>query len=125
MDAVGLVCSNVEASLSFYKNFGLEFKEYGEGHYEALLESGMRLMLDSKELMLKLDPNWKESINNRIVLCFKRGTSQLVDDLYNKLVEQGYREKVKPWDAFWGQRYSSVFDPDQNQIDIFADLKKE
>lgn len=28
----------------------------------------------------------------------------------------------EPWDAFWGQRYCSVMDPDGNQIDIFANL---
>jgi hypothetical protein len=27
-----------------------------------------------------------------------------------------------PWDAFCGQRYACVLDPDGNQIDLFADL---
>jgi hypothetical protein len=29
---------------------------------------------------------------------------------------------VEPWDAFWGQRYVTVKDPDRYQIDIFAEL---
>ncbi len=29
---------------------------------------------------------------------------------------------VKPWDAFWGQRYASVLDPDGNAVDLFAAL---
>lgn len=27
---------------------------------------------------------------------------------------------TEPWDAFWGQRYATVKDPDAYQIDIFA-----
>jgi len=26
------------------------------------------------------------------------------------------------WNAFWGQRYACVLDPDGNQIDLFASL---
>ena len=26
----------------------------------------------------------------------------------------------EPWDAFWGQRYAVVSDPDDNTIDLFA-----
>ena len=37
-----------------------------------------------------------------------------------ELIRQiGHKE---PWDAFWGQRYASVKDPDGNQIDLFAPL---
>ena len=30
--------------------------------------------------------------------------------------------KKAPWDAFWGQRYACVLDPDGNQIDLFAQI---
>ena len=28
----------------------------------------------------------------------------------------------EPWDAFWGQRYATVLDPDGNSVDLFAAL---
>jgi len=29
---------------------------------------------------------------------------------------------MPPWDAFWGQRYAIVTDPDGNHISLFAPL---
>jgi uncharacterized glyoxalase superfamily protein PhnB len=29
---------------------------------------------------------------------------------------------LAPWDAFWGQRYATVLDPDGNSVDLFAAL---
>ena len=28
--------------------------------------------------------------------------------------------KLEPFDAFWGQRYATVLDPDGNAVDLFA-----
>jgi len=36
------------------------------------------------------------------------------------VTEAGYRGQQAPWDAFWGQRYAVVIDPDGNWIDLFA-----
>ena len=38
------------------------------------------------------------------------------------LVAAGYQGGKEPWDAFWGQRYAQVFDPDGNSVDLFAPL---
>ena len=27
---------------------------------------------------------------------------------------------MKPWDAFWGQRYAVLHDPDGHQVDLYA-----
>lgn len=127
MDAVGIVSTKIEESLAFYKNFELNFTSFGEGHYEAVLESGVRLMIDCDSLIRKLDPSWTPTENRSIILCFKKETPEEVDKLYELLLSKKYRSKTAPWDAFWGQRYSSILDPDGNQIDIFAELttKKE
>ena len=34
----------------------------------------------------------------------------------------GHEGHLVPWDAFWGQRYATVHDPDGNAIELFADL---
>ncbi len=43
-----------------------------------------------------------------------------VDAVYEELVSAGYHGELEPWDAFWGQRYASVQDPDGNGVDLFA-----
>jgi uncharacterized glyoxalase superfamily protein PhnB len=37
-------------------------------------------------------------------------------------VAAGYHSELEPFDAFWGQRYATVLDPDGNGVDLFAPL---
>ena len=89
---------------------------------EAMTPSGIRIMVDSVELIKEINPQWEKSSGSGIALCFKKDFPKQVDDLYNKVIEAGYQSFKAPWDAFWGQRYCSVLDPDDNQVDIFASL---
>ena len=34
----------------------------------------------------------------------------------------GHRSHLAPFDAFWGQRYATLLDPDGNPVDLFAPL---
>ena len=34
----------------------------------------------------------------------------------------GHRGHLEPFDAFWGQRYATVLDPDGNGVDLYAPL---
>jgi len=43
-----------------------------------------------------------------------------VDEVYAAITNAGFTGKKAPWDAFWGQRYACVLDPDGNQVDLFA-----
>ena len=45
-----------------------------------------------------------------------------VDATYDALVDAGAGRHLAPWDAFWGQRYAVVLDPDGNPVDLFAAL---
>jgi uncharacterized glyoxalase superfamily protein PhnB len=38
------------------------------------------------------------------------------------VVSAGHTSSRAPFDAFWGQRYATVLDPDGNAIDLFAPL---
>jgi len=123
LDAIGIVSKNIEDSVKFYQFLGVTLKETGgEDHYEGTTPSGVRIMVDSRELMKKLNPAWKEPVGNGMVLCFKQDSPQSVDKIFTEITEAGYNSVKEPWDAFWDQRYSSVLDPDGNQIDIFAAL---
>lgn len=122
LDAIGIAAKDVNETISFYEILGLNFKEFGEGHFEATLPSGLRIMLDSFELMKKINPEWKEPVSPGVTLCFLQENPSNVDEVYLRLINSGAQSVKEPWDAFWGQRYSSVLDPNGNQIDLFASL---
>ncbi|MAZ50032.1 MAG: glyoxalase [Halobacteriovoraceae bacterium] len=124
LDAIGIACRDLEKSIRFYELLGLEFSASGSEHYEATSKTGMRIMLDSFELMKKINPKWNEPEKPGITLCFLQDSPALVDETFQKIVDAGFNAEKEPWDAFWGQRYSTVKDPDGNQIDIFASIDK-
>jgi catechol 2,3-dioxygenase-like lactoylglutathione lyase family enzyme len=59
---------------------------------------------------------------HRIYLAFLPPNPAAVDDKYAELAALGHGRK-EPWDAFWGQRYAVVADPDGNHVDLFAPLQ--
>ena len=124
LDAIGIACKDTQRSMNFYKQLGLSFKEFGEGHCEATSPSGVRIMLDSFDLLKKINPAWEQPIHSGITLAFVQSSPSEVDKLHAQLTQAGAVSIKEPWDAFWGQRYSSVRDPDGNQVDLFCNLEK-
>ncbi|MFD3497198.1 VOC family protein [Streptomyces sp. NPDC058676] len=124
-DAIGLVASDMAASVAFYRRLGLVFPEGAEKqpHAEAGLPGGLRLMLDSEETVRLIQPEWQPPAEGgRISLALLCDSPAEVDSVYAELVGAGYRGELKPWDAVWGQRYAVVLDPDGNGVDLFAPL---
>jgi uncharacterized glyoxalase superfamily protein PhnB len=56
-------------------------------------------------------------------LAFECDSPDEVDQVYSELVGAGYHGHKEPWDAFWGQRYAQLHDPDGNGVDLFAPLE--
>jgi uncharacterized glyoxalase superfamily protein PhnB len=127
LDAIGVVVSDLQQAMDFYARLGLEFPAdpdpEGHGHVEAELPGGLRLMLDTEAGVLAFDPSWSPPQGGqRTALAFLCDSPEEVDRLYRELVEAGAGGVREPWDAFWGQRYASVGDPDGNVVDLFAPL---
>lgn len=123
LDAIGIVSKDIPQAVKFYALLGVDLKEAGgPDHYEGSTPCGVRMMVDSVELMKQLNPAWQEPSGCGIVLCFKQASPEEVDTLFARVVEAGFPAVKEPWDAFWGQRYASVKGPDGNQIDLFAVL---
>jgi uncharacterized glyoxalase superfamily protein PhnB len=120
--AIGIVASDVAASTAFYEALGLDFA--GEqGHFEAELPGGSRLMLDTEDVMASVDPDYRPPAGaGRISLAFDCGSPAGVDERHNALVGAGYHSLRAPFDAFWGQRYATILDPDGNSVDLFATM---
>jgi catechol 2,3-dioxygenase-like lactoylglutathione lyase family enzyme len=123
LNAIGIVSKDLAASIRFYGLLGVTFPAPDGDHLEATLPNGVRLMLDTLELIKKLDPEWTEPAGHRMVLAFACADPAEVDAVHAAVTTAGYRSKTAPWDAFWGQRYAQVIDPDGNVVDLFAPLR--
>ena len=124
-DLIGIVVQDMATSLKFYRQLGLSIpaEADSEGHVEATLAGGLRFAWDSAEVIRSFDPDWTPgSGGHRMGLAFLCDNAAEVDAMYNRLVGQGYVSHKEPWDAFWGQRYAQVLDPDGNPVDLFAPL---
>ncbi|WP_416978306.1 VOC family protein [Streptomyces sp. T028] len=127
-DAIGLVVSDMAASVAFYRRLGFAFPDGAEGepHTEAELPGGLRLMLDTEETVRSFHPGWRApSGGGRASLALRCDGPAEVDAVYEELVGAGHHGELKPWDAFWGQRYAVVHDPDGNGVDLFAPLPQQ
>ena len=126
LDAVGIVVSDLARAVRFYRMLGAPFAdgaENEEGHAEAQLEGGIRLMLDSEAVILGFDPGWSRGKGSPTAsLAFACASPAAVDELFARALEAGATTHKEPWDAFWGQRYATLRDPDGNGVDLFAPL---
>jgi uncharacterized glyoxalase superfamily protein PhnB len=123
LNAVGIVASDLATSIRFYRLLGVAFpEEPGEGHVEATLPSGVRLMLDSEEVVRSFRPDWARETGNQLGIAFECTDPAEVDDVFARAVEAGFDSEKEPWDAFWGQRYAQLRDPDGVPVDLYAPL---
>ena len=124
LNAIGIVSKDLGASVRFYRLLGVALPEPDGDHLETTLPSGIRFMLDDLKLIKKLDPEWTEPAGHRMGLAFECASPAEVDATHAKVTGAGHRSKTAPWDAFWGQRYAQVVDPDGNVVDLFAALPR-
>lgn len=122
-DMVGIVVSDMAAALRFYRLLGLAIPAEldGEAHAE-IIANGYRIAWDTEELMRSIHADWVTPVGQRVALAFKCETPAEVDAVYTRLSEHGYHGHKAPWDAFWGQRYAVIADPDGTTVDLFAAL---
>ncbi|MEU9720697.1 VOC family protein [Streptomyces sp. NPDC047976] len=123
LDMIGLVVSDMAASLAFYRRLGLDVPAGADDrpHVEAVLPGGLRIGWDTEETIRSFDPSWTpQRGGQRRELAFLCESPAEVDALYAELTGAGYEGHLKPWDAFWGQRYAVVLDPDGCGVSLFA-----
>ena len=124
IDAVGVTSSDLKKTVAFYTLLGFEFGEVkeGEDHVEPKASNGSpRLMIDSKELITDLIGE-KPKPGNASTFAIGYDLAQEVDEVARKVKEAGFVLIKEPWDAFWGQRYAVVQDPDGYKVDLYAGL---
>ena len=123
LDMIGMVVRDMARTLAFYRQLGLEIPAGadGEPHVECTLPNGLRVGWDTVETIRSFDPAWvPASGGTRTHLAFLFDSPAEVDAMYATLTGLGYHGHKEPWDAFWGQRYAVVHDPEGNGVDLFA-----
>jgi uncharacterized glyoxalase superfamily protein PhnB len=124
-EVVELVVADMAASLAFYRLLGLAVPHEadGEPHVEVELGAGVRLAFDTVETIRSFDPDWQPaSGGHRVALAFACEDPASVDAAYERMVAAGHEGHLEPFDAFWGQRYAVVHDPDGSPVDLFCPL---
>ena len=123
LNAIGIITSDMGRSIGFYRVLGLDVPETpDEGHVDTFLPNGMRLMLDSEEVIRSFLPDWARTDGNQIALAFECDSPAEVDEVYARVVAAGFAGEKEPWDAFWGQRYALLRDPDGVEVNLYASL---
>lgn len=123
-DLLGIITQDMAASLAFYRLLGWDIPAEADNadHAEYTLPNGLRIGWDTHETIRSFNPDWQPSEGHAISLAFLCDSPAEVDSLYARLTGTGYEGHTPPFDAFWGQRYAYIKDPDGNLIDLFAPL---
>ncbi|MGD9998108.1 MAG: VOC family protein [Ilumatobacteraceae bacterium] len=125
--AVGLIAADLPRTLAFYRALGLDIPADADSqpHVEVVLPSGFRILFDTEATITSFDPAWTRPPggSHRVALAFACADPAEVDATYAAMTSAGFDGHLEPWDAFWGQRYATLRDPDGNGVDLFAPLK--
>ncbi|GAB2647074.1 VOC family protein [Gordonia jinhuaensis] len=125
LDGSSIVVSDMAASLAFYRACGLAIPDDVDDHphVDVPVADGFRLMFDTIDTVRSFDPGWSAPAGgHRFTLAFACDTPADVDAAHARLIALGYRSHHEPFDAFWGQHYAAVLDPDGAPVDFYAPL---
>jgi uncharacterized glyoxalase superfamily protein PhnB len=123
LNALGIAVSDMARSIQFYRLVGLDVPETpDEDHVDAFLPNGVRFMLDSEEVIRSFMPEWTREDGNQISVALECSSPTEVDEVYARVTGAGFEGEKEPWDAFWGQRYALLIDPDGVRVNLYAAL---
>ncbi|WP_293914029.1 VOC family protein [Deinococcus sp.] len=129
LNYISFVVADMQRSLDFYCTLGLPIAQGAhlnaagepEDHVE-ISQNGLRIAWETETMIQGLGTGWTPppAGQSRLGVAFEASSSAEVDAACERLSAHGYIVKAEPFDAFWGQRYATVVDPDGNTVDVFA-----
>ncbi|MGL5857949.1 MAG: VOC family protein [Angustibacter sp.] len=121
---IELVVADMAATLSFYRDVGLAIPAGADAEPHVEIEvGGLLLAFDTEDTIRSFDPSWTPPTGgHRSAMAFACDDPSDVDVTYSRLTAAGHHGHLPPWDAFWGQRYAVLHDPDGRPVDLFASL---
>ena len=124
--SVDIVVRDMGKALAFYRALGLSIPDAGDPEPQVEVVpppgGGYALSFVLEALVREADPSWQDPVGQRVTLAFRCDDPAEVDALYAAMIAAGHTGRREPWDAFWGQRYAFLGDPDGNRVDLFAPL---
>lgn len=123
LNAVAVTAKNLKKSVAFYTLLGFVFPEFSdeEQHVETTPNNDAKLMIDSVE-MTKDIIGEEPKPGNHSSFAVQYNSPEELNEVAKKVTEAGFTIIKEPWDAFWGQRYCIVQDPDGYKVDLYAAL---
>lgn len=124
LNAVGVTTSDFKKTITFYTILGFKFNKHNEGddHLDSIPEEGsIRLMIDTKSLVEEIIGE-EPMHGNHSAFALEYDSPEEINEIVQKLKSEGFTVVKEPWDAFWGQRYAIVADPDGYKVDLYAAL---
>lgn len=113
----------MKASASFYRLIGLPFPNDDElrEHVEIDLGGGTHIAFSTEGVVRMYDPGWRlPQRPPALAIQFQVESRNAVDALFEQLTAAGHPGHLPPVDAFWGNRYAEVDDPDGNIVGIHS-----
>ena len=59
---------------------------------------------------------------NQISFALECASPVEVDKIYARVTSEGFEGEKEPWDAYWGQRYALLVDPDSVRVNLYSAL---
>ena len=119
-----MVVQDMGKALAFYRVLGLEVpaEQDGEMHVDVHAD-GISFGFDAEAMVRQIDPQWTPpAAGQRLNVQFRYEASADVDAVHARAVAAGYSSYQASWDAFWGQRFARLIDPDGQVVNLFAPL---
>lgn len=121
---IDIVVADMAATMKFYRTLGLDAPEdAGEkDQVEVVTPGGATLGFVTEAMMTSVNPSWVTPVGQRVTFACRCDSPEEVDATFARVTAAGYEGRQAPWNAFWGQRYAMLADPDGNRVDLFAEL---
>lgn len=124
---IDIVVADMAAALAFYRTLGLAAPDDvdDEPQVQIATPGGATLGFVTEALMKQANPHWVQPVGQRVTFSCRCDAPEEVDAVFVRMTAAGYEGRQEPWDAFWGQRYAMLGDPDGNRVDLFAAITQE
>jgi uncharacterized glyoxalase superfamily protein PhnB len=124
LNAVGVTSTNLKKTTQFYSLLGFQFPKFGadEQHVESIPQKGEAKLMIDHQAMIKEILGETPQPGNHSSFAVQYDSANELDEVFQKAKAAGFKVVKAPWDAFWGQRYAILEDPDGYKVDLYAQL---
>jgi uncharacterized glyoxalase superfamily protein PhnB len=124
---IDIVVADMARALGFYRALGLAVPDVTAEDEQAQVATpgGATLGFLTERAMAAAYPDWVRPVGQRVTFACRCDSADELDATFARMTAAGYEGRKAPWDAFWGQRYAMLGDPDGNRVDLFAAIAPE